>query len=59
MDHRSYPFIDFPYSDLECTHSAGEATRRMLPELRKLDRYERRAFNAKQHALRKLAVLKF
>jgi len=26
---------------------AAEATRRMLPEVRKLDRYERRAFNAK------------
>ena len=34
---------------------AAEATRRLLPELRKLDRYERRAFNAKQGALRKLA----
>jgi hypothetical protein len=34
---------------------AAEATRRMLPELRKLDQYERRAFYAKQHALRQLA----
>ena len=34
---------------------AAEATRRLLPELGKLDRYERRAFSAKQNALRKLA----
>jgi hypothetical protein len=34
---------------------AAEAARRMLPELRKLDRYERRTFNAKQLALRQLA----
>jgi hypothetical protein len=34
---------------------AAEATRRLLPELRKLDRYERGAFNAKLRALRKLA----
>jgi hypothetical protein len=39
---------------------AAEATRRLLPELGKLDRYERRAFSAKQNALRKLAdALKF
>jgi len=34
---------------------AAEAIRRLLPELRKLDRYEKRAFSAKQTALRKLA----
>jgi len=31
--------------------------RRLLPDLRKLNRYERRAFKAKQDALRKLAGL--
>jgi hypothetical protein len=36
---------------------AAEGMRRALPDLRKLDRYERRAFKAKQEALRKLAEL--
>ena len=36
---------------------AAEAMRRALPDLRKLDRYERQAFKAKHHALRKLAEL--
>ena len=36
---------------------AAETTRRLLPDLRKLNRYERRAFKAKQDALRKLAEL--
>jgi hypothetical protein len=34
---------------------AADTMRRLLPEFRKLHRYERRAFNAKQSALRKLA----
>jgi hypothetical protein len=39
---------------------AAEAMRRLLPELRKLNRYETRAFKAKEHALRRLAqVVKF
>jgi hypothetical protein len=33
----------------------AEAMRRLLPELARLERYERRAFNAKHKALRKLA----
>ena len=36
---------------------AAEAMRRALPDLRKLDRYERRAFNAKRQALGRLAEL--
>jgi hypothetical protein len=36
---------------------AAEGMRRALPDLRKLDRYERRAFKAKQQALGRLAVL--
>jgi hypothetical protein len=36
---------------------AAEGMRRALPDLRKLDRYERQAFKAKQDALRKLAEL--
>jgi hypothetical protein len=36
---------------------AAETVRRLLPDLRKLNRYERRAFKAKQDALRKLAGL--
>ena len=36
---------------------AAGAMRRALPDLRKLDRYERRAFKAKQDALRNLAEL--
>ena len=36
---------------------AAEAMRRALPDLRKLDRYERRAFKAKQQALGRLAAL--
>ena len=36
---------------------AAETVRRLLPDLRKLNRYERRAFKAKQDALHKLAEL--
>jgi hypothetical protein len=36
---------------------AAETQRRLLPQFRKLDRYERRAFNVKQQALGKLAEL--
>jgi len=36
---------------------AAEGMRRAPPDLRKLDRYERQAFKAKQDALRKLAEL--
>ena len=36
---------------------AAEAMRRALPDLRKLDRYDRRAFNAKRQALGRLAEL--
>ena len=50
------PLGPMPVADPE---RAAEATRRLLPELRKLDRYESRAFSAKQNALCKLAdVLK-
>jgi hypothetical protein len=51
-----------PLGPMPTEHAAraAEATRRLLPELGKLDRYERRAFSAKQNALRKLAdSLKF
>jgi hypothetical protein len=34
---------------------AAEAMRRLLPELRSIDRYEERAFNARQRSLRQLA----
>jgi hypothetical protein len=34
---------------------AAEAMRRLLPELRKIDRYEKRAFSARQRSLRQLA----
>ena len=45
---------------LDRDERAAETVRRLLPDLRKLDRYERRAFKAKQEALRKLAeVVKF
>ncbi len=37
---------------------AAETIRRLLPLFRKLDRYERRAFKAKQRALDKLAELR-
>lgn len=33
---------------------AAEAMRRLLPELRSIDRYEKRAFNARQRSLRQL-----
>jgi hypothetical protein len=42
---------------LDRDERAAETVRRLLPDLRKLDRYERRAFKAKQDALRKLAEL--
>ena len=42
---------------LDRDERAAEAVRRLLPDLRKLDRYEREAFQAKQGALRKLAGL--
>ena len=41
----------------DCDERAAETVRRLLPDLRKLNRYERRAFKAKQDALRKLADL--
>jgi hypothetical protein len=42
---------------LDRDERAAETTRRLLPDLRKLNRYERRAFKAKQDDLRKLAEL--
>jgi hypothetical protein len=42
---------------LDRDERAAETVRRLLPDLRKLNRYERRAFKAKQDALRKLAGL--
>jgi hypothetical protein len=40
---------------LDRDERAAETVRRLLPDLRNLNRYERRAFKAKQDALRKLA----
>jgi hypothetical protein len=42
---------------LDRDERAAETVRRLLPDLRQLNRYERRAFKAKQDALRKLAEL--
>jgi hypothetical protein len=52
LPQRRNPLGPMPVDEDE---RVAEAMRRLLPELCKLDRYERRAFKAKQRALRALA----
>jgi hypothetical protein len=47
------PLAPMPEGKMEC---AAEAIRRVLPELRKLDRYEVRAYAAKEGALRAMSL---
>ena len=47
--------VDWPVPPLSQAELEVEALKRLLPELRKLERYEKRAFNMKNQTLREIA----
>jgi hypothetical protein len=47
--------VDWPVPPLSQAELEVEALKRLLPELRKLERYEKRAFNVKNQTLREIA----
>jgi hypothetical protein len=48
--------VDWVVPPLSQAELESEALRQLLPELRKLERYEKRAFNLKNRALREIAI---